>query len=122
MKIKKLWIIFGILSTLTIAGTCKIAYDIAVYTARGPKPDTRDYVLVTNDYIPETVVSSADVQIFYLGASYGKVVIYNEDKTVYDYTDIELSGLPRNLQIEILNGFKINSMQQLYDFLEAYSS
>lgn len=122
MKIRKLWITFGILSALTIAGTIKIAYDLAVYTTKEPEPVTRKYVLVTEAYPAKTADISPEQCYFCLGASYGKVIIYNEDKTVYDHTDIALSKLPRNLQIKILNGYIINSQKELYDFLENYSS
>ena len=43
-------------------------------------------------------------------------------KTVYEYTDISLEGLPENLQKEIQNGKYIETSESLYGFLENYSS
>ena len=43
-------------------------------------------------------------------------------KTVYEYTDISLEGLPENLQKEIQNGKYIETSENLYGFLENYSS
>lgn len=43
-------------------------------------------------------------------------------KTVYEYTDISLEGLPENLQKEIQNGKYIETLESLYGFLENYSS
>ena len=53
----------------------------------------------------------------------GFLVVYASDrKTVYEYTDISLEGLPENLQKEIQNGKYIETSESLYGFLENYSS
>lgn len=60
---------------------------------------------------------------FYLAELNGYIVVYREDKkTIYEYTNILVADLPENLQEEILDWKKINSIQELYGFLENYSS
>lgn len=60
---------------------------------------------------------------FYLKNDNGKVHVYRGDgKTVYEYTNIDISTLPEGIQKEIENGKFIKSEVELYSFLENYSS
>ncbi len=60
---------------------------------------------------------------FYLMESNGYVVVYLSDReTVYEYTDIVFDGLPEKVQAEIRNGKYMESPEELYGFLESYSS
>lgn len=53
----------------------------------------------------------------------GMVVILNRDgKTVYEYTEINIGTLPEDLQEKIEEGFVIETEEELYGFLENYSS
>lgn len=53
----------------------------------------------------------------------GYVAVYHTDrKTLYASTDILVSELPQELQQEIEGGKYIGSEEQLYNFLENYSS
>lgn len=53
----------------------------------------------------------------------GYVAVYHTDrKTLYASTDILVSELPQELQKEIEGGKYIGSEEQLYNFLENYSS
>lgn len=49
-------------------------------------------------------------------------VYYSDLKTVYLYTDILLSDLPEDVQQDILDKKYIESEEELYNFLESYSS
>lgn len=60
---------------------------------------------------------------FYLAELNGYLVVYREDKkTIYEYTNILVADLPENVQEEILEWKKMDSIQELYGFLENYSS
>ncbi len=60
---------------------------------------------------------------FILCEADGKVVIYYEDfMTIYDYTDIDVTGLPLELQKEIYIGKQIKTIEELYEFLEEHTS
>ena len=60
---------------------------------------------------------------FYLHDSNGYIIVYAEDnKTIYEYTNIQTESLPEVIQQEIKNGKLIKSKEELYGFLENYSS
>lgn len=75
-------------------------------------------VVVTKHYY-----SSLQNEEFYLLVENEYINVYYSDlKTVYLYTDILLSDLPDELQQEILDKKYISSEEELYNFLESYSS
>lgn len=60
---------------------------------------------------------------YYLKEEDGYVSVYlNDKKTLYEYTTIRLDNIPEPLQKEIRNGKFLKGDQELYDFLENYSS
>ena len=60
---------------------------------------------------------------FILYALDGRVVVYYEDfVTIYDYTDIDVTDLPIDLQREIYVGMQIKDLEELYEFLEDHTS
>lgn len=60
---------------------------------------------------------------YVLLAEEGYVAVYCADrKTLYASTDIQIQNLPDELQQEIQEGKLISSEEQLYSFLENYSS
>jgi hypothetical protein len=53
----------------------------------------------------------------------GYVCIYMEDgRTIYDYTDISSNKLPLNIKEQLSEGMKFYGIDELYEFLETYSS
>ncbi|MBD5158448.1 MAG: hypothetical protein HDT13_12545, partial [Butyrivibrio sp.] len=67
-------------------------------------------------------VAAHETYVYLLKAERGYVVIFRGDGSFYDYTDISLYSLPREVQIEVLNTKKLTSQTELYDFLETYST
>lgn len=60
---------------------------------------------------------------YYLMEVNGYIVVYLSDrKTPYEYTDIHYDELPELLRQEIRNGKYIENTDELYGFLENYSS
>ena len=60
---------------------------------------------------------------FYLDVQMGKVIVRQfYDDTLYAYTEIKFADLPENLKQEILSGKYIENIEELYEFLETYSS
>lgn len=60
---------------------------------------------------------------FILYALDGRVVVYYEDfVTIYDYTDIDVTDLPIDLQREIYVGKQVKDLEELYEFLEDHTS
>lgn len=53
----------------------------------------------------------------------GYVIVYlSDEKTVYEVTEIAIDELPDEVQTQIREGMEINSTNELYAFLENYSS
>lgn len=60
---------------------------------------------------------------FYLKNVNGYVVVFLSDKkTAYEYTDILCDDLPEKVKEELANGKYIENLEELYGFLENYSS
>lgn len=60
---------------------------------------------------------------YYLKNLNGYLAVYLQDgKTLYEYTTISLQALPQELQDEIASGKWIETTEELYGFLENYSS
>ena len=78
--------------------------------------------------LPEEIIVEADGKIikndcFYLMEQNDYIVVFQSDrKTIYEYTDILYHELPVILQKEIKNGKYIADLEELYGFLENYSS
>ena len=60
---------------------------------------------------------------FYLVYEDGQVVIYKEsDRTFYDYADINMNSIPAEIREQLKLGLYIDGEENLYNFLQAYSS
>ncbi len=60
---------------------------------------------------------------YYISEQDGFVTVFESDmETVYEYTSIPITDLPKALQEDVLSGLKVTSLQQVYAFLENYSS
>lgn len=66
---------------------------------------------------------AGDGEGFYLCEMQGFVVVYLSDRqTIYEMTEIPLTDLPEEVQQEIAAGKYIATQEELYGFLENYSS
>ena len=60
---------------------------------------------------------------YYINVSNGYVTVYLSDKkTVYEYTSILAEELPLELRQELDSGIKVDTLSEVYGFLENYSS
>lgn len=60
---------------------------------------------------------------YIIGIEDGYVIVYLSDqKTVFEYTSIPANELPQSLQTELESGKQVESLQEVYGFLENYSS
>ena len=60
---------------------------------------------------------------FYLYEEDGKVSVYEEDGvTLYERTSIEVRELPEEIKTAVLEGKPVADQEELYSFLENYSS
>ena len=78
---------------------------------------------VKNEMSVSTDGKVSDKECFYLYDLNGYIVVYgNDHQTIYEYTNIVIDELPENLQKELKNGKYVGSKEELYGFLENYSS
>lgn len=49
-------------------------------------------------------------------------VYYIDKKTVYEYTSIQTDHLPTEVQLEVIQGMKFKNLNEVFSFLESYSS
>lgn len=85
-----------------------------------------------SDNIKKTVENATDragmtgnsqMQEFYLIIENYRInVYYNEDRQLYDIADINVSELPTDIKQNLEQGIVIKGEQELYDFLQTYSS
>ena len=60
---------------------------------------------------------------YYIKAVDGYVTVFKSDqKTVYEYTTIRVDDLPEDVKKKVIDGIKLNSLSEVYGFLENYSS
>lgn len=79
---------------------------------------TKEKVVLRKTYKKPDVVYE-----YYLKAENNYITIYYIDKkTVYDYTSICVDDLPKSVKSEVTKGKCIETIVDLYDFLESYSS
>lgn len=79
---------------------------------------TKEKVVLRKTYKKPEVVYE-----YYLKAENNYITIYYIDKkTVYDYTSICVDDLPKAVKSEVNKGKCIETIVDLYDFLESYSS
>lgn len=79
---------------------------------------SKERVVICKYYQPEP-----EEEGYYLMVADHYVIVYKEDKqSIYMNTDILLESLNSTLQDEIIKGKYIENEQELYNFLESYSS
>lgn len=112
-------LVFG---TLLTAGY-QISYDRVTQRQAAPEQGVTDARSITaeGEAVDEDAVGAEEG--YYLCEMQGFVVVYLSDrKTIYEMTEIPLTDLPEEVQQEIVAGKYIPTQDELYGFLENYSS
>ncbi len=81
------------------------------------RTDIERKLLVQSNEIPQSVEGS-----YYMKSQGSHIIVYNRDHTVYEYTDLQKEFLPENVVYELVNGIYFQDQEDLYEFLETYSS
>ncbi len=80
---------------------------------------SRQKIELQKNYLPK----GEEKQHYYIISKDNKLVVYLEDmETVYLSTDISMDSLPEKVKLEILQKKYFESEEELYNFLESYSS
>ena len=100
---------------LSVLLICFLSYGAYREYSKESAPDKKEIIGAESD--------AFDEEGFYLYESNGYVVVYMHDKqTPYEYTDIVYEELPSILKQEIKNGKYMKNEEELYGFLENYTS
>ena len=59
---------------------------------------------------------------YYIKSKSGNVIVYNKDHTVYEFTDLDMEYLPDEVENQLIQGIYFRDQEDLYEFLETYSS
>ncbi len=77
----------------------------------------------SNEITLRKTFRSSTTDGFYAKSFNGLIVILKSDeKTVYEYTQISISSLPEDIREDILKGYYLENEEELYNFLENYTS
>ncbi|MDO5422832.1 MAG: hypothetical protein Q4F41_03795 [Eubacteriales bacterium] len=111
----------GALYTMSFHLTENGVEPLAIETEKTPETEPE-----TEEISPaKEAVSSGSSQagMYYLKEQDGMVLVYRGDKrTLYERTAIRVETLPEILQLEVRMGKMLKTEQELYSFLENYSS
>lgn len=115
------FVIAGLAVLMLVSGAYQLSYHaLEERTIEEKVPETR------KKEPEESVAAEGEAMknyCYYLLDKNGYVVVYLSDKeTIYEYTSIDVETLPVTLQNEIKNGKYIEDVEELYGFLENYSS
>ena len=66
--------------------------------------------------------SLQDAPSYYIKIKGDRIIIYNKDHSVYEYTDLEPEFLQEDITLELERGIHFRNQEELYEFLETYSS
>lgn len=116
---------FTVILVLAVAVTC--ACQLCYRHAR-QKAEERIEAQKREESYPEENALTADGhaltdECYYLMEVNGYVVVFLSDKkTAYEYTDISCEDLPEEVRKEVQNGKYIETQDELYGFLENYTS
>ncbi len=113
--------------TITAIFMITCAYQLSYHKAKERAHQIRVEAEETPVEEPEKSIptegSALKEDCYYLMEVNGYIVVFLSDKkTPYEYTDIPYDELPAVLRNEIRNGKYIESVEELYGFLENYSS
>lgn len=105
--------------------TATILTLVYVY-AMNNRTQVEEYAALDNTIVEDIVISNSDDIIsegYYLKEQDGYVIVYLYDNvTVFEQTDILITSLPEDLQNQVIEGKYVKTAEELYSFLENYSS
>lgn len=121
MKVKyKIMCLAALILITTLIG---FGYQFSYRHAQKHQEEFTEVTPVPQSVSAQGEAESVQEEGYYLSHLHGFVVVYYSDKhTIYEVTDIELTSLPKEVQVEIADGKYVKDIKELYGFLENYSS
>ena len=115
------FVIAGLSVLLLVSGAYQLSYHAVEERAEEEK--VQDIEVQDSEESVATEGEAMKNFCYYLLEKNGYVVVYLSDKeTIYEYTSIDVETLPVTVQNEVKNGKYIEDIEELYGFLENYSS
>lgn len=115
------FVIVGLSILLLVSGAYQLSYHAVEERAMEEK--VQDAEIRETEESVATEGEAMKNYCYYLLEKNGYVVVYLSDKeTIYEYTSIDVETLPATVQNEVKNGKYIEDIEELYGFLENYSS
>lgn len=119
--------IVSILAVMILSGAFQFSYHRAKEKAEQEAESKRYSADLsqknTDDELIEAKGTALKEDCYYLMEVNGYIVVYLSDKkTPFEYTDIRYDELPPVLREEIRNGKYMENAEELYGFLENYTS
>lgn len=115
----------AIVAVLAVSSAYQLSYQKAKERAQAETKIEKEEQTAKSEAEPSvrTEGEALKEDCYYLMEVNGYIVVYLSDKTTpYEYTDIQYDELPSTLREEIRNGKYIEDTEELYGFLENYSS
>lgn len=125
--------IFSVLSVAVVLAASRLFFP-APDTQKDTGRDTEKQAAKSNGATPKEDKTSQEQEVreslktdssyaFVIVAEDGYLTVYQSDlKTVYEYTDIKYDELDDAMQDKVNNGYSMKNVEELYSFLENYSS
>ena len=125
MKQQKLYILGAIFSLLVLTIISSLTFSFILHTKQNNStptfsdPDTI-YVYVSTEV--ENTTDTEYTEDSYLIKEHNKKIgIFDKHGTLIQVIDVYIKALPKNDQVELLEGFWVSSEKELYSIIEAYS-
>ncbi len=111
-----------ILISLFLSAGYRISYDRVLESRPASEERAADTRSIETDPSAEEDGAAGDAG-YYLCELHGFVAVYLEDrKTLYELTDIPAGSLPEEVRQQVAAGKHVRTEEELYGFLENYSS
>lgn len=120
---KEIWTVIGSLTGLFFA----LALVLLIWKPEAENDDsiTEEYAAADTESLEQLfeIMSVAEPAAYYIVEKEGYLVVLEKDReTVFFETNIQFDLLPEELKNKVRNGISFETENELYDFLESYSS
>jgi ABC-type phosphate transport system substrate-binding protein len=109
------------LTFVTLFILCSVAfffYTVEQDQAVAPKAKVSSSTVTSSTVTPVSTKNAA----YYMQLCGNQVIVYQADQSIFEYTDVNLELLPSSVKKELKTGKQFDSEEELYEFLETYTS
>lgn len=110
------------LTFVTLFILCSVAfffYTVEQDQSVAPKAKVSSSTVTSSTVTPVSTKNAA----YYMQLCGNQVIVYHQaDQSIFEYTDVNLELLPSSVKKELKTGKQFDSEEELYEFLETYTS